>query len=167
MKRENQTGRLLAQGGMIAALYVVLTLLSAVFGLSSGAVQLRLSEALALLPCFFPGAVPGLFTGCLLANILTGSVLWDVIVGSLATLLGALGTRLLRKNRWLAMLPPIVSNTLLVPPVLAFAYHAEGTIPFFMLTVGIGEVLSCGVLGQFLYSAMAKRSLLDGNHNGK
>lgn len=167
MKREHQTGRLLAQGGMIAALYVVLTLLSAAFGLHSGVVQLRLSEALALLPCFFPGAVPGLFVGCLLANILTGSVLWDVIIGSLATLLGALGTRLLRKNRWLAMLPPIVSNILLVPPVLSFAYHAEGTIPFFMLTVGIGEVLSCGVLGQFLYSAMAKRRLWDGKNNGK
>lgn len=167
MKHENQTGKLLAQGGMIAALYVVLTLLSAAFGLSSGAVQLRLSEALTLLPCFFPGAVPGLFVGCLLSNLLTGGILWDVVVGSLASLLGALGTRLLRKNRWLAMLPPILSNILLIPPVLAWGYRLEGTIPFFMLTVGIGEVLSCGVLGQLLYSAMEKRRLWSRKDSGK
>lgn len=157
-RQKYSAGALLTQGGMIAALYVVLTLASAAFGLASNPVQLRLSEALTLLPCFFPGAVPGLFVGCLLANLLTGSILWDVIVGSLATLLGALGTRLLRKNRWLAMLPPIVSNLLLVPPVLAWAYRLEGSIPFFMLTVGAGEILSCGVLGQLMYTAICRRS---------
>ncbi len=98
--------------------------------------------------------------GCLLANLLTGCVLWDVAVGSLATLLGALGTRLLRKNRWLAVLPPIVSNILLVPPVLAWAYGVEESIPFLMLTVGLGEVLSCGVLGELMYSALDKRRAL-------
>lgn len=158
--KQRNAGIFLAQGGMVAALYVALTLVSSAMGLASGQIQLRLSEALTILPCFFPAAVPGLFVGCLLANLLTGCVLWDVAVGSLATLLGALGTRLLRKNRWLAVLPPIVSNILLVPPVLAWAYGVEESIPFLMLTVGLGEVLSCGVLGELMYSALDKHRAL-------
>lgn len=158
--KQRSAGSLLAQGGMVAALYVALTLASSAMGLASGQIQLRLSEALTVLPCFFPAAVPGLFVGCLLANLLTGCVLWDVAVGSLATLLGALGTRLLRKNRWLAVLPPIVSNMLLVPPVLAWAYGVEASIPFLMLTVGLGEALSCGVLGELTYSALDKHRAL-------
>lgn len=158
--KQRNAGIFLAQGGMVAALYVALTLIASAMGLASGQIQLRLSEALTILPCFFPAAVPGLFVGCLLANLLTGCVLWDVAVGSLATLLGALGTRLLRKNRWLAVLPPIVSNILLVPPVLAWAYGVEESIPFLMLTVGLGEVLSCGVLGELMYSAMDKHRAL-------
>lgn len=159
---QRSAGTFLAQGGMVAALYVELTLVSSAMGLASGQIQLRLSEALTVLPCFFPAAVPGLFVGCLLANLLTGCVLWDVAVGSLATLLGALGTRLLRKSRWLAVLPPIVSNILLVPPVLVWAYGVEESIPLLMLTVGLGEVLSCGVLGELMYSALDKhRELWD------
>ncbi len=158
--KQRNAGIFLAQGGMVAALYVALTLIASAMGLASGQIQLRLSEALTILPCFFPAAVPGLFVGCLLANLLTGCVLWDVAVGSLATLLGALGTRLLRKNRWLAVLPPIVSNILLVPPVLAWAYGVEESIPFLMLTVGLGEVLSCGVLGELMYSALDKHRAL-------
>lgn len=158
--KQRNAGIFLAQGGMVAALYVALTLIASVMGLASGQIQLRLSEALTILPCFFPAAVPGLFVGCLLANLLTGCVLWDVAVGSLATLLGALGTRLLRKSRWLAVLPPIVSNILLVPPVLAWAYGVEESIPFLMLTVGLGEVLSCGVLGELMYSALDKHRAL-------
>lgn len=158
--KQRNAGIFLAQGGMVAALYVELTLVSSAMGLASGQIQLRLSEALTILPCFFPAAVPGLFVGCLLANLLTGCVLWDVAVGSLATLLGALGTRLLRKNRWLAVLPPIVSNILLVPPVLAWAYGVEESIPLLMLTVGLGEVLSCGVLGELMYSALDKHRAL-------
>lgn len=157
---QRSAGIFLAQGGMVAALYVELTLVSSAMGLASGQIQLRLSEALTVLPCFFPAAVPGLFVGCLLANLLTGCVLWDVAVGSLATLLGALGTRLLRKSRWLAVLPPIVSNILLVPPVLVWAYGVEESIPLLMLTVGLGEVLSCGVLGELMYSALDKHRAL-------
>lgn len=158
--KQRNAGIFLAQGGMVAALYVELTLIASAMGLASGQIQLRLSEALTILPCFFPAAVPGLFVGCLLANLLTGCVLWDVAVGSLATLLGALGTRLLRKSRWLAVLPPIVSNILLVPPVLVWAYGVEESIPFLMLTVGLGEVLSCGVLGELMYSALDKHRAL-------
>ena len=155
MKNQTNT-RFLTQSGVIAAVYVLLTMLAAAMGLDSGAVQLRLSEALTILPVFTPAAVPGLFIGCLLSNLLAGGVIWDVIFGSLATLLGAVGTRLLRKNRWLACLPPILANVLIIPFVLTYAYGIPGGIPWFMLTVGMGEVLSCGLLGQLLWSTLNK-----------
>lgn len=155
MKNQTNT-RFLTQSGAIAAVYVLLTMLAAAMGLDSGAVQLRLSEALTILPVFTPAAVPGLFIGCLLSNLLAGGVIWDVIFGSLATLLGAVGTRLLRKNRWLACLPPILANVLIIPFVLTYAYGIPGGIPWFMFTVGMGEVLSCGLLGQLLWSTLDK-----------
>lgn len=153
---KNNKTKQMTQGAVIAALYVVLTLLAKALGLDSGQIQLRFSEALCILPCFLPAAVPGLAIGCLLANLLCGNIIWDVIFGTLATLIGAIGTRLLRKNRWLACLSPILANILIVPFVLSYAYGLPGTIPFFMLTVGIGEVLSCGLLGQLLYSTLNK-----------
>ncbi|MBE7031624.1 MAG: QueT transporter family protein [Ruminococcaceae bacterium] len=156
MKRKNGV-RFTVQGAAVAALYVVLTFVSAFFGLSSQAIQLRLSEALCVLPVFFPAAVPGLFVGCIIANFLTGSIFIDVIFGSIATLIGAIGTRLLRQHKLLCLTPPILSNTLIIPFVLAFAYKFEGSIFYFMLTVGLGELLSCGVLGYFLAAALKKR----------
>ena len=155
MKKHNKTA-FLTQSGVIAALYVVLTLLAKAMGLDSGQIQLRLSEALCVLPVFLPAAVPGLTVGCLLANILCGNIFWDVLFGTLATLLGALGTRALRGRPLLALLPPILSNTLIVPFVLAYAYGLPGGVPLFMLTVGMGEVLSCGVLGRLLWSVLDK-----------
>ena len=153
---KNNNTKYLTQSGVIAALYVALTLLAKVFGLDSGQIQLRLSEALCVLPVFLPAAVPGLTIGCLLANLLCGNIIWDVVFGTLATLLGAIGTRLLRKRPLLSLLPPIVSNTIIVPFVLAYAYCLPGSVPFFMLTVGIGEVLSCGLLGSLLYNTLDK-----------
>lgn len=145
----------ITQAAVIAAIYVVLTYLAQLFGLASGAIQLRLSEMLTVLPFFTPAAIPGLFIGCVLSNILTGCVIWDVIFGSLATLIGAVGTYLLRKKSpYLAPVPPIVANTLIVPFVLTYAYGAEDGILFLMLTVGIGEILSCGVLGIVFMKAL-------------
>ena len=152
----NNKTKALTQGAVIAALYVVLTLLAKLFGLDSGQIQLRLSEALCILPVFLPAAVPGLTVGCLLANLLCGNIIWDVVFGTLATLLGAVGTRLLRQRPRLALLPPILSNTLIVPFVLSYAYGIPGSIPFFMLTVGISEVISCGLLGHLLYNTLDK-----------
>lgn len=146
----------LTQAAMIAALYVVLTFVSNAFGLASGAIQIRISEALTVLPYFSPVAVPGLFVGCIISNLLTGCALFDVIFGSLATLLGAIGTRMLRKWKWLAPLPPIISNTVIVPFVLTYVYALPGGIPYFMLTVGIGEIISCGILGMILLSVLSK-----------
>ena len=158
MNRNTKVGSL-TLGGAVAAVYVLLTLLAAALGLASGVIQVRLSEALCVLPIFFPAAVPGLFVGWLLANLLTGAVVWDVIFGSLATLLGALGTRLLRKKPVLALLPPILANVLIVPFVLSYAYGVPDGIPYLMLTVGIGEVLSCGVLGGLLYRRLKNSKL--------
>ena len=154
MKKNNVL--FLTQAAMIAALYVVLTFLSNAFGLASGAIQVRISEALTILPYFTPAAVPGLFVGCLLSNVLTGCALFDVLFGSLATLLGAIGTRILRKSKWLAPIPPIVSNMVIVPLVLTYVYEIPGGIPYLMLTVGIGEIISCGVLGLSLLSVLFK-----------
>ena len=152
MKRKiNGSTLYLCQSALIAALYVILTLLARVFGLDSGMIQLRLSEALCILPVFTPAAIPGVTVGCFLANLLTGAVWLDILVGPVATLLGALGTYALRKHRWLAPLPPILANTLLIPFVLCYGYGMEQAIPLMMLTVGVGEILSIYGLGMVLY----------------
>ena len=156
MRNRHKKILFLTQGALIAALYTALTLLSAVFGLSGGAVQLRLGEALTVLPVFTPAAVPGLFLGCLLANSLTGCALWDVVAGSLATLLGAVGTCLLRRHGRAALLPPIFANTVIVPIILIAVYHAEQALPLLLLTVGLGELLSCGALGSLLGAALRR-----------
>lgn len=153
---KNSKTLFIAQAAIIAALYVVLTLLANSLGLANYAIQLRFSEALTILPFFTPAAIPGLFLGCVISNLLTGAIIWDVVFGSLATLLGAVGTYLLRRCKWLAPLPPIVANTIIVPLVLYFAYHIPGSILYFMLTVGIGEFLSCGVLGMLLLFVLQK-----------
>ena len=150
----NKNVRFITQAALIAAIYVVLTIFISAFNLASGAIQVRISEALTILPYFTPAAIAGLWIGCLLGNLLTGCMPFDGVFGSPATLLGAVGTYLLRKNKWLAPIPPIVSNTLIVPFVLAYVYNAKGTIPFFMLTVGIGEVISCYVLGSILLNVL-------------
>ena len=140
---------------LIAALYVLLTFFANTLGLASGVIQVRLSEVLTTLPMLTWAAVPGLFIGCILANIMTGCALWDVIFGSLATLLGALGTHYIgRKIPVLGPVFPIAANCLIVPLVLMYVYGAKEAWWFLVLTVGIGEVLSCGVLGWLLYKAL-------------
>ena len=146
----------LTHAAVIAALYVVLTIIANALGLANHAIQIRFSEALTILPFFTPAAIPGLFIGCLLSNLLTGCAILDIIFGSIATLLGAMGTRLLRRHTWLTPLPPIVANTLIVPFVLAYVYRFEGSLMYFMITVGIGEIISCGVLGMALMHILQK-----------
>ena len=153
----NRNLRFLCRGALVAALYVVLTWLCALVGMSSGVIQVRLSEALCVLPAFTGAAVPGLFVGCLLANLLTGSALPDVVFGSLATLIGALGAYFLRRRKWLVPLPTVLANVLIIPFVLRFAYGAEGTIPYFMRTVGAGEVISAYICGMLLYAALVRQ----------
>ena len=142
----------LVQAAAIAAIYVVLTLLFA--PLSFKEVQVRISEALTILPFFTPAAVPGLFIGCIIANVTGGAILPDIIFGSIATLIGACGSRLLRKNKFLVPVPPILANALIVPFVLRFGYGVNLPIPLMMLTVGIGEVISCDILGLALLFAL-------------
>ena len=169
MNMRNKKVLFTVQAAVIAAVYVVLTFFISAFDLASGAIQVRISEALCILPYFTPAAIPGLFLGCLLSNFLTGCMIWDVVFGSLATLLGALGTWLISgrprqgdsiptsgKAKWLAPLPPIAANTLIVPFVLYYAYGFPGSIPYFMLTVGAGEIISCGILGLLLLKLLSR-----------
>ena len=168
---ENKNIKWLTVAAMIAACYVVVTVAIAPIAFSE--VQFRISEALTILPFFTPAAIPGLFVGCLIANILGGAVLPDVIFGSLATLIGAVGTyyvgeffRVSRSTQSLdgvkpiiiGTIPPIVANALIIPFVLKHAYGSPLSIPFMMLTVGIGEVISCGILGTILGMAVSKNA---------
>ena len=154
MKKQSNT-LFLAQSAMIAAIYVVLTVILAPF--SYGEVQVRVSEALTILPVFTPAAIPGLFVGCLISNILGGCILPDIIFGSIATLLGACFTYLLRnRNKFLAPLPPIIFNILIVPFVLHYGYQVPLPIPFLMVTVGLGEILTASIMGTVLLCVLAR-----------
>ncbi len=151
----------ICRAALIAALYVALTFFSSMLGLSSGVIQIRFSEMLCILPIFTPAAIPGLTLGCLCSNLLTGAIWQDIVFGTLATLLGALGTYALKKFKWLAPIPPVLANTVIIPLVLAYGYQFEGGLPYFMLTVGIGEIISVYVLGLLLYHFVNKKNLFD------
>ncbi len=153
----NKKVRFLTQAAMIAALYTALTFIAAALGLANQAIQVRFSEALTILPAFTPAAIPGLFIGCIISNLLTGCAIYDIIFGSIATLLGALGTYALKKHKYLTPIPPIAANTIIIPFVIKYVYQSDGAIPFFMLTVGIGEIISCGILGLILFTALEKQ----------
>lgn len=156
---KNSKVKSITHSAIIAALYVVLTLAAQLLGLASGAIQVRFSEALTILPVFTSAAIPGLAIGCLISNIIAGGVIWDIIFGTFATLIGAVGTYILRKHRWAAPIPPIVANAVIVPFVLIYAYGATEALPFLMLTVGIGEVISAGVLGTVLLKTLDKTNI--------
>lgn len=155
---------LTVQAAVIAALYVVLTLLANALGLASHTIQVRFSEALCILPVFTAAAIPGLWIGCLLANLITGAVIWDVIFGSLATLVAALITYRLRGHKVACTFPPVIANMIVVPFVLRYGYGippvyfkgVDVTIPFNALTVGIGEVISVCILGGILLRVLGK-----------
>lgn len=144
----------IVQAAAIAAIYVVLTVVFAAF--SFGEVQVRLAEALTILPFFTPAAIPGLFAGCIIGNLLGGAIPLDILCGSIATLIGALGSYALQKHKFLVPIPPIAANTVIVPYVLYYGYGVNLPIPFMMLTVGVGEVISCGVIGILVLLALEK-----------
>ena len=146
--------RSLCLSAVIAALYAALTLLLA--PISYGPIQLRLSEALTVLPILLPQAVPGLFVGCLIANLYTG-MLTDIVFGSLATLLAAIGTYLLRKKPVLAAACPVVSNGVIVGLVLSLSFNLP--VALTMAEVAIGEI-GAVLIGMLLLSGM-KRAKID------
>ncbi|MBR6651270.1 MAG: QueT transporter family protein [Clostridia bacterium] len=143
------------EAGVIAAVYVVLTMISAMFGLSSGVIQVRISEAISFLPFVTPAAIPGLTIGCLISNAMAGGVPLDIIFGSVATLLGSICAwlmgKLFKKRKTLGMIlatiPNVISNALIVPWVLKIAYGAQDAVWFMMVTVGIGEIIASVILG--------------------
>ena len=152
----NRRERLLnmAQGALIAALYATLTVIFA--PISFGTVQVRIAEALTILPMFTSAAIPGLFIGCIIANLFGGAIIWDVIFGSLATLIGAAGGYRLRNSRWLVPIPTIIANGIIVPFVLKYGYGMDMPIILMMLYVSVGEIIGCYVLGEMLASALLK-----------
>ena len=156
MKKKDRV-HFITQSALIAAVYVILTHFSNMLGLANGAVQIRLSEVLTVLPYFTPAGIYGLGIGCFIANLTTGCAVWDIIFGTLATVIGAVGTRIFRKApAWFAPIPPIIANVLIVPFVIANVYGSNQAIPYLMLTVGIGEVISCGILGNLFLFGLKK-----------
>lgn len=161
MKRRNQNVTSIVTAAMIAALYVVLSFFISTFGLASGAIQVRVSEALTILPAFTSAAVPGLAIGCFLFNFLSGAAMPDVIFGTIATLLGAIMTKNIANRMkgkkympFLLPLPPVFANACIIPWVLKTAYGLSDAYWYLFVTIGLGEIISCGVLGLILYFAM-------------
>lgn len=149
--------RFVTQAAVIAALYVVLTYIANMFGMANGIVQVRISEALTILPYFTPAAIPGLFVGCLLANMLTNTtlVVYDVVFGSVATLISAFASYALRKYKFFVPIPPIIINSLTVPIIYNIILRLDDhTFWSSVALVGAGELISCGVLGIALMLAL-------------
>ena len=157
-KTKNRSNvRFLCYSAMIAALYVALTLISGALGLASGAIQVRISEALCVLPFFTSAAIPGVTVGCLIYNIIGSGNILDIVFGTLATLVGAVGASFLRKWKWAVSIPTIAANTIIIPFVLKYGFMLEDSIIFFMVTIFIGELIAAGILGTSLLYALDKR----------
>lgn len=144
-KKSKSKGELAAKTAAIAAVYVAITIIAA--PASYGVMQVRVSEALTILPVFTPLAIPGLFIGCIIANFLSPAGIADVIAGSLATLIAASGTYVLRKRRAAAMLCPVVSNGIIVGSMLRFVAGINISLWASILWVSAGEALACYALG--------------------
>ena len=158
MQKNRKHIRHLCEAALIAAIYVILTYLCAAIGMSSGAVQLRFSEALCVLAIFTPAAVPGVALGCFMANLLTGCALWDIVFGSLASLIGMIGCRALKKHPYVALVPYALANMVIIPFVVKLVYSAPEALPLIFLTVGIGEIISVFGFGIPLYLALKKHA---------
>lgn len=160
MHMQGKKTRLMTESALIAAVYVALVLLFK--PISFGAIQFRIAEALCVLPFFSLSAVPGLALGCLLGNFFSGAAMPDVIFGTFATLLAAILSYKLRTvSKWLVCLPPILANAIIVPFVLQYAYGVTDGYFFLFATVGIGEILAVGVLGNVLLLALeGKKELI-------
>ena len=158
------TTRDLTLAAVVAALYAVLGYFGSVFGLNYGPIQCRFAEALCVLPFLFPAAVPGLFVGCLLTNLLSTVGALDIILGSLTTLVAAVWTAKM-PNRYLAPLPPVVCNGVIIGAMLA--WYEVGFGPMFLrlfafhgVTVALGELVACYVLGSILLRVLPRNLYL-------
>lgn len=164
MKSQTLRTQHMVQGAVIAAIYTVLTLLAAAVNLAYGPVQFRFSEALTILPVFTPAAVPGLALGCLLSNIWSGYGAADMVFGTLATLLAAVATRMVRNIRiknipYLAPFPPVLINAVIVGleiAILSPGGFVWATFWSIALSVGAGELVVCYVLGLPLAAALER-----------
>ncbi len=155
MTSNKKTARFITWSAVIAAIYVVLTVVFAPISFNVG--QIRIAEMLTILPLFTPAAIPGLFIGCILGNLLGGAIVLDIVFGSIATLIGAVGGYLLRKNRWLVPIPAVVSNGIIVPLILKYGYGFDMPLELMMLYVTAGEIVGCYILGEILASILIKQ----------
>jgi len=153
---KNLTLRRLVRGALIAALYVALTL--ATYSFSFGFMQIRISEALTLLPVFIPEAIPALAVGCLLSNIVGGFGVPDMVFGTLATLLAAFLTSKI-KNKWFAALPPVIINAFVIGIMLFVILKPDFSVWVSILSIGIGEAIACYVVGVPLMTFIEKSKL--------
>ncbi len=155
-RRTNSNIRYLSEASLIAALYVMLTAISSAFGLGNGPIQLRLSESLCVFAIFTPAALPGVTLGCFISNLLTGCALWDMVFGTLASFIGMIGCRALKKLPYIAPTPYALSNMIAVPLIQAYVYDVSEALPLLFLFIGVGEVLSVYVVGLPIYFILKK-----------
>ena len=154
------TTRQLALAAVVAAVYTVLSYFGNIFGLTYGPIQCRFAEALTVLPFLFPATVPGLFVGCLLTNLISTVGPLDIVLGSLATLLAAAWTARM-PNRWLAPLPPVICNGVIIGAMIAW-YEVGFTSRFWALfafngvTVAVGELVACYILVSIMLSVLPR-----------
>ena len=157
--KKGLSARPLVRGALIAAAYATLSYLSA--PLTFAFFQFRLSEALCVLPIFLPEAIPGLFIGCIISNYISGCVLWDIVFGSLATLIGAFFARALaklpHKLMFVTTLPTVFANAIIVPFVIMYAYGSPESYWFLFATVMVGELVTATLVGTLLYYQLHKR----------
>jgi len=151
----NKNVLFVVQAALIAAVYTVLTVIIAPY--SYGIFQFRVSEVLTVLPAVIPSAIPGLFVGCLVSNLIGGFGIVDIIFGSLATLISAFLSRVLRKYPYMVPLPPVVINAVIVGGYLHFLYFSDLPLLSCMGWVALGEILACYVLGYPLLLLLKKR----------
>lgn len=153
-EKQKATVKAIAQAAVIAALYAALTIF--IMPASYGPVQFRISEALTVLPAFTPVAVPGLFIGCVVANLVSPVGMIDVVVGSAATLIAAVCSYMLRDHKLLVPLPPVIANAVMVGLELYYYYNVNFSLPACMFWVGLGEAGACYLLGYPLMLMLEK-----------
>ena len=153
-EKQKATVKAIAQAAVIAALYAALTIF--IMPASYGPVQFRISEALTVLPAFTPVAVPGLFIGCVVANLVSPVGMIDVVVGSAATLIAAVCSYMLRDHKLLVPLPPVIANAVRVGLELYYYYNVNFSLPACMFWVGLGEAGACYLLGYPLMLMLEK-----------
>jgi len=156
MKKKNsiKSTRFLIQAAIIAAIYAVLTIVLMPF--SYGVMQVRVSEALTILPFFTPAAIPGLFVGCLISNIIGPYGMVDIVLGSSASLIAAIGSYALRRYPALVPLPPVLANALIIGWMLKSIYAVPLPLAACILWVGLGEVIACYGIGYPLLRYLRK-----------
>lgn len=146
--------KFLLHAAIIAAVYSVLTI--ALMPFSYGVMQIRISEALTILPFFTPAAIPGLFVGCIVSNIMSPYGVIDMVLGSSATLLAAVGSYLLRFRPILVPLPPVIANGIIIGGMLYYAYAVPISLIGCILWVALGELIACYGIGYPLLRYLKK-----------